>query len=77
MKRLLILFVMLFCLVSCNTEIKTDYMIINQLEKELTGRVRYRCEVRSTCGDVAYFYFRTNEPVYTVGDTLYLTKRKY
>ena len=77
MKRLLILFVMLFCLVSCNTEIKTDYMIINQLEKELTGRVRYMCEVRSTCGDVAYFYFRTNEPVYTVGDTLYLTKRKY
>lgn len=77
MKRLLILFVMLFCLVSCNTEIKTDYMIINQLEKEITGSVRYRCEVRSTCGDVAYFYFRTNEPVYTVGDTLYLTKRKY
>ena len=81
MKRIFILFVMMFCFLSCDLEIKTDYLVVDSYESERLSegnRVKYNCKVKcSSSGDVVTFSFRTDKQLYFVGDTLYLTKRQY
>lgn len=81
MKRIFILFVMMFCFLSCDSEIKTDYLVVDSYETERISegnRVKYNCKVKcSSSGDVVTFSFRTDKQLYFVGDTLYLTKRYY
>jgi hypothetical protein len=81
MKKLIVLFVAVFCLVSCKCETLSDYLVIDSYESVRRGndiKVRYKCKVKLfNTGDVTDFYFTTDKQIYFVGDTVYFTKRNY
>jgi hypothetical protein len=81
MKKLIVLFVAVFCLVSCKCETLSDYLVIDSYESVRRGndvKVRYKCKVKlCSSGDFTYFYFTTDKQMYFVGDTVYFTKRNY